>query len=315
MILTSDTGFRAHVLTWGAVIRTLSMRHLEGRQSIVLGFDDFASYPARSPYFGAVVGRYANRIAQGRFTLDGKVHRLHRNENGAHTLHGGAGGTSGRIWTILDHSGTHVSLGLRSPDGDQGFPGAVAMTCRYDIGPGDRIGMTTRAVTDRATPFGLSQHSYFNLDGGPDLSDHQLEVCADVWTPVDDAKIPTGDIADVAGTFLDFRAARRFGPDAVDHNLVLRPQPGLRPAAVLSSMRSGLRLAIQTTKPALQVYDGHLVPLGLVGLGGRRYGPGAGVCLEPQYCPDGPNKPAFGDVILRPDRPYDHRTVWSVSTI
>ncbi len=309
--LRSDSGMVAQVLTWGAVLRDLQVPMPGGAAlGVVLGFDDFAPYPAHSPYFGAVIGRYANRIAGGKFTLNGVSYDLDRNEGDRTTLHGGRGGFSQRIWQIIDVQPDAVTLGLTSPDGDQGFPGQLDVTCRYALGPGNRLSIDFHARTDRPTPVNLTQHSYFNLDGGADVTDHQLCIHADHYTPVSADMIPTGQVLPVQGSRFDFRKARTVidARGDFDQNFVLRRDAGagLQRAATLTSRRSGLRLHLHTTKPGLQFYDGHHIAVPVPGLGGRRYGPKAGLCLEPQFFPDSPNIAAFPDTILQPGMAYHH---------
>lgn len=320
--LTAEGGLQAQILTFGAVIRDLSLPMAAGgRQSLVLGFPTFDPYPVYSPYFGALVGRYANRIGGGRFTLAGQTHVLDRNEAGTTTLHGGSGGFATWVWDIADHSDGHVTLGLISPDGDQGFPGTLQVTCRYTLWPDNRLEVALRARTDRPTPVNLTQHSYFNLDAGPDVSDHLLAVHADSFTPVGQDKIPTGEVLSVAGTPFDLRQDRRLGDLAValDHNFVLRPAPAdpsrMRPVAELTSLRANLRLRVTTTKPGVQIYDGHMLDVAVPGLGGRHYGPRAGLCIETQFFPDSPNQPQFPDTVLAAGANYDHRTIYAFEHI
>ncbi|MBN9135578.1 MAG: galactose mutarotase, partial [Phyllobacterium sp.] len=193
--IQSPSGALAHVLNWGAVIRDLHIPLADGTpQRVVLGFDHFDPYPVQSPYFGALVGRYANRIARGRFTLDGREYQLDRNEGGKQTLHGGAMGTSQRLWTIADWSASSVTLALRLPDGDQGFPGAMKVRCTYRFTADSTLCMDITATTDAPTVTSFAQHSYFNLDASDDIRDHRLQIFADSYTPVADDLIPTGDI-------------------------------------------------------------------------------------------------------------------------
>lgn len=320
--LTAEGGLQAQILTFGAVIRDLSLPLAAGgRQSLVLGFPGFDPYPEHSPYFGALVGRYANRIAGGRFTLAGRTHVLDRNETGTTTLHGGKDGFATRVWDIVDHSDRHVTLGLVSPDGDQGFPGTLQVTCRYTLGSDNRLEVALRARSDQPTPVNLTQHSYFNLDGGPDLSDHMLAVNADSFTPVGQDKIPTGKILPVAGTPFDLRQPRRLGDltVALDHNFVLCPPPAdpsrLRPVAELTSPRANLRLRVSSTKPGVQIYDGHMLDVPVPGLDGRRYGARAGLCIETQFFPDSPNQRQFPATILAAGAVYDHRTIFAFGPI
>lgn len=311
--IQSPSGALAHVLNWGAVIRDLHIPLADGTpQRVVLGFDHFDPYPVQSPYFGALVGRYANRIARGRFTLDGREYQLDRNEGGKQTLHGGAMGTSQRLWTVADWSASSVTLALRLPDGDEGFPGAMEVRCTYRFTADSTLHMDITATTDAPTVAGFAQHSYFNLDGSADIRSHRLQIFADSYTPVADDLIPTGDILPVDATPFEFRASRLIGaypPAAYDHNFVLSGalSDGLRHAASLAA-DNGLELQVHTSEPGLQFYDGRMIAPGLTGLGGRRYGPHAGLCLEAQHFPDSPNQPHFPGTVLRPGETYRQQT-------
>jgi aldose 1-epimerase len=307
-------GLEARVLTWGAVIRDLSWPVANGgRLPLTLGFESFAPYPVHSPYFGAIVGRYANRIAQGRFTLTGQEYLLDRNEGGRTTLHGGGAGFARRIWHIADLTDTGVTLALTSADGDQGFPGTLHSTCTYTLSADNQLEVLLSAQTDQPTPVNLAQHAYFNLDGGADLSNHSLQIFADTYTPAGPDQIPTGQILPIDGTAFDFRQPRMLGQSdiAFDHNFVLSDTASLRRAARLESHKSGISMLVQTTKPGLQFYDGHMVNAATAGHGGRHYGANAGLCLETQFYPDSPNQPGFPDSILQADTEYSHRTVYS----
>ncbi len=313
--LGTPDGLQAQVMTWGAVLTDLSLPLATGgRQRLTLGFDTFDPYPAHSPYFGAVVGRYANRIAGGRFSIAGRQYHLDRNEAGQTTLHGGANGFARRVWRITDLSPSSVTLRLTSVDGDQGFPGTVQATCTYAV-TDHQLEVRFRATTDQPTPVNLAHHAYFNLDGGPDTSDHTLQIFAGSYTPAGTDQIPTGSIDNVEDIALDFRQPRplRQLSRMFDHNFVLSASPGegLRPAARLVSLRSGIGMTVETTKPGLQFYDGGHVNVPAPGHDGRVYGARAGLCLETQFYPDGPNQPGFPDTILRPDGIYAHRTVFS----
>ncbi len=315
--LGRPSGLQAHIITWGGVLRDLSLPLAGGtRLPLTLGFDTFDPYPAHSPYFGAIVGRYANRIAGGRFTHAGRAHQLDRNEAQRTTLHGGGDGFSRRIWRIDELADDSVTLGLTSADGDQGFPGTLIATCTYTI-TDDHLEVRFFAETDQPTPVNLSQHAYFNLDGGPDVRNHSLQIFAGAYTPVGPDQVPTGEILPVDDTVFDLRQPRllRHRQSTFDHNFVLSSRlsetDALRPAARLTSHKSGISMLVQTTKPGLQLYDGHLLNVALLGHGGRKYGRCAGLCLESQYYPDSPNQPGFPDSILLPDRDYAHRTVFS----
>jgi aldose 1-epimerase len=310
-------GLQAQIITWGAVLRDLSLPLAGGtRLPLTLGFDTFAPYPAHSPYFGAIVGRYANRIAGGRFTQGGRIHHLDRNEARKTTLHGGKNGFARRLWQIADLTDDSVTLCLTSTDGDQGFPGTLAACCTYTVTE-NRLEVQFFAKTDQPTPVNLSQHAYFNLDGGPDLRDHDLQIFADAYTPVGPDQVPTGQILPVDDTSFDFRQPRllRQMQSTFDHNFVLSSRPSetnaLRPAARLASHKTGISMLVQTTKPGLQLYDGHLLNVPVPGHGGRTYGRCAGLCLEAQYYPDSPNQPGFPDSILLPGHDYAHLSIFS----
>ncbi len=310
--LRTGGGLLAHVLTWGAVIRDLQVPVGGEQRSVVLGFERLEDYLAHSPFFGAIAGRYANRIAGGRFAIDGVTHALDRNEAGRTTLHGGRGGFSQRIWTIEALDEASVLLSLLSGDGDQGFPGRVRATCRYSLSDEDGLTVALQAETDRPTHVNLAQHSYFNLDGGGTVEGHWLQIHAEAFTEVDPWLIPTGRCLPVAGLGLSpDRAVRVADCRLLDLNFVLSEPAGagqLRRAARMVASGGDLELQVRTTKPGLQVYDGHLLAVPVPGLGGRRYGRRAGLCLETQFFPDSPNRPEFPGSLLQPGQVYDHRT-------
>ncbi len=310
--IRSPAGAVADILNWGAIIRDLQVPLKDGsRQRVVLGFDEFEPYPEKSPYFGALVGRYANRIAHGRFVLDETSVELDRNEHGTQTLHGGSGGVSQRLWSITDHSESAVTLALRLTDGDQGFPGNLDVSCTYGLVGDATLRVDVEAVTDAATVVNFAQHSYFNLDGSSDVRDHRLRILADVYTPVDGNLIPTGEMVPVEGTPYDFRLPRRIGTHGstpYDHNFILSEpiSDGMRFAASLVGT-NGLAMQVHTSEPGLQFYDGAMIPA-LTGLGRSDYHHHAGICLEAQHFPDSPNQPQFPSTILRPGDTYRQRT-------
>lgn len=328
--LRSEAGAEAKIISYGAVVRDLLVPTGARRQRVVLGFDRLGDYLAHSPYFGAIAGRYANRIAGGRFRIGQQDYALSQNEGENH-LHGGLEGFSRRVWQFAGSGPSWVALTLVSPDGDQGYPGNLTTTCLY------RLAQTTLrielvAMCDAVTPVNLCHHSYFNLDGSASILDHRLRVDADFYTPVDATLIPTGEIRSVAATPYDFRAgrpARRMGPEGsqdYDVNFVLNrarldrqaveKESRLAPlafAAALSSEASGLSMQVWTTEPGLQVYDGHLLQPAAPGLDGARYGANAGLCLEPQHFPDSPNRPHFPDTLLWPGQVYRQVTEYRFS--
>lgn len=299
-------GLTAAILSWGAVIQNL---RLTGHDApLVLGFDRFEDYPAHSPYFGAIVGRYANRIAGGRFTIDGERFEADTNFLGKHLLHGGANGFGRRNWRVTDKGPDFITLSLHDPDGEMGFPGALDATCTYRLRMPGTLSVELEASSDRPTLCNLAQHSYFNLDNGGagDILDHRLMLPAAAYLPVDDELIPTGVVRPVEDTAFDFRHARPIRMEAeggqviYDHNFCIAAERGpLRLAAWLQA-QSGVEMEVWTGEPGLQFYAGHNVAPGVPGLGGRQYGACSGLALEAQVWPDSPNRPYFPQAVLRP---------------
>jgi aldose 1-epimerase len=287
---------------------------------VVLGHATAADYLAGTAYLGAVVGRYANRIARGRFVLDGAPVTLATNDRG-NTLHGGPDGFSHRIWERVSASETEAVFALDSPDGDQGFPGRVRAIVRYAV-DGDRVRIEFEASTDSPTIVNLTNHAYFNLDGdgAGTVDEHVLRLAAEQYVPVDADSIPTGGFAPVDGTPFDFRAPRALGTAArtdhpqvrdargLDHDVVLGSGPD-RPAAVLSSPRTRTRLELFTDRPGLQVYTGNFLDGATAGAG-RLLRQGDGVALEPQLHPDTPNRPEFGSTRLAAGETYRAWMEW-----
>lgn len=332
--LGNAAGATASIITYGAVLRDLVVpKPGGGTQRVVLGLETLEDYLNHSPHFGAIAGRYANRIGHGRFLLEGRAHQLPLNQDNRHSLHGGGHGFGKRPWRLLHAEPSAVTLGLVSPDGDAHYPGTLVVTCRYvlttapandaaaspDAPPRSVLRVELSAFTDQATIINLAHHSYFNLDGSADILEHELMLRAPMITPVDAELIPDGSIAPVAGTAFDFRrprAVRHLGEDGTrfwyDHNFVLRREKREPPvngielahAATLSSARSGLAMEVWTTEPCIQFYDGFKVNLPVKGLDGASYGANAGLCLEPQHAPDSPNNPHFPSTILRPGELY-----------
>lgn len=300
-------GLTAKVLSWGSVIQDL---RLEGHAPpLVLGFEDFASYPLHSPFFGATPGRCSNRIADGRFTLDGREVQLDRNERGVTHLHGGTDNIAVRNWKIADLSDDRVVLAITDPDGRGGYPGNCEITATYHLQDDGVLSVVYEAVTDAATPVNLCQHSYFNLDGRADVLSHDLMIAADHYLPVDARLIPTGEMRAVAGTVFDFRRLSPVRRDEngaqvpYDHNFCLsRQRVAKRAVAIARSLDCGISMEVRTTEPGVQFYAGCYVDIAAPGLEGRRYGPFAGFCLETQVWPDAVNHPDFPPAILRPGK-------------
>lgn len=293
-------GMQVRIITWGATVQDLRV----GPQRVILGADDLATYLGGLRYAGAMVGRFANRIGQARFALDGTEHHTDPNFQDRHTLHGGATGTGARLWSLEDIGPDHATLGILLPDGDGGFPGELTARVTYAILPGPALSVTTEATTTRATPCSFAHHGYFVLDDTGDITGHLLQVDAAGYLPVDDGLIPTGQVAPVEGTPFDFRDGRRIGADRYDHNLCLSPQRvACRPVARLTSPVSGLEMIVETTESGLQIYDGRHLG-GVAGHGNRRLRANAGLAMEAQCWPDAPNRPDFPDAILRPGATY-----------
>jgi aldose 1-epimerase len=302
-VILQNPHLRVSVDPFGGRLTSIEVNDRSGHAThVLLGFDDPSVY-RMVPSFGALLGRYANRIAGGRFSLDGQEFALARND-GAHTLHGGHGGFHSVIWDVLAQSQTELVLQHISPDGDQGFPGQVTARATYRLDQ-CTLWLEWSATTTRPTVLNLSTHPYFNLAGpdSPDIGAHELTVFADAWLPTDAAQIPTGDIRDVAGSAFDFRAPTHLSPrlaDMIDHGFVLRPPDGqLRLAARLSHPPTGRAMEVHTTQPSLQVYTANKFNATLPGRGGP-YQRWAGIALEPQHFPNAPNEPAFPSTLLRP---------------
>ncbi|WP_030450849.1 aldose epimerase family protein [Herbidospora cretacea] len=282
-------GLTAAVLTYGCVIQSLEVDGVD----VVLGCDTLGDYLTRSRYFGAVVGRYGNRIAGGRFDLDGTTYRLARN-NGTAALHGGVRGFDKRVWSAEPSPGS-ITLRHVSPDGEEGYPGTLSVAVTYTLAA-RALRIDYAAVTDAPTVLNLTNHSYFNLAGGGDVLGHVVTIDADAYTPVDEHKIPTGELAPVEGTPFDFRSPRAVGArmgGAYDHNYVLNPGGLVR-------VECGDRvMEVTTDQPGVQFYAGGMLSPELT-----PYGPHAGLCLETQHFPDSPNQPGFPPVVLRPGEEF-----------
>ncbi|MFW5951177.1 MAG: aldose epimerase family protein [Gemmatimonadota bacterium] len=330
--LTSPGGLAVEVLDHGGIIRALRVPDRDGRiEDVVLGLDEPAAYVENPAYFGALIGRYANRIARGRFSIDGAEHRLATNEP-PHHLHGGRRGFDAVTWRaepVRDRGGDGLVLRYTSPDGEEGYPGTLRVRVRYTVTPANELVVEYHATADRPTPVNLTQHSYFNL-GGPGSAhvlDHVLEIPADRFVPVDGTQIPTGELRPVAGTPFDFRTPRPIGErlhhrdeqlgigGGYDHSYVVRAAggPGPRLAARVRDPGSGRVLEVRTTEPGIQLYTGNGLD-GVAGKDGRPYVAHAGVALETQHFPDSPNQPHFPSTILRPGGSYESLTVYAFTT-
>jgi aldose 1-epimerase len=332
--LKNARGITARVITYGATLQSLAAPDRNGAPAeVTLGYDTAAEYEAKPNYFGVTVGRYANRIAGGRFTLDGRAFQLTQNDK-ANSLHGGAQGFDKRNWRILSVASgptARVVLGLTSPDGDQGYPGKLEVTVTYSLDEGGDLTIAYDASTDKPTVVNMTNHALFNMagDGAPEgTSRHVMTIPARAYTPVDQALIPTGELRPVAGSAFDFRAPRlvalslRDGRDpqivigrGYDHNFALDKGQTAEPqlAARLEDPVSGRVLEVLTTEPGVQVYTGNFLDGTVVGRGGRIYRMGDGIALEPQKFPDSPNQPGFASARVEPGKPYRHVMIYRLS--
>lgn len=311
--LTNDLGYSVDIITYGGAITSLWAPDRNGAfADIVLGFETLDEYVSNPRYFGALIGRHANRIAGGRFTLNGVEYQLPTN-NGANHLHGGFKGFDKRVWNAKEEDDV-LHLSYFSKDGEEGYPGNVEAFVDYRLSDNE-LSIEYRASTDEDTIVNLTNHSYFNLNGKGTILKHELTLNADHFTPVSDDLIPTGEIAPVAGTPMDFRCGRAIGSEislisGYDHNFVLNDWDGtLRSAVNLYDPSSGRVLEILTTQPGMQFYSGNFLDGSFSGKNGFAYVKYAGLCLEPQHFPDAPNHPNFPSTVLRPGEEYRQSTV------
>ena len=326
--ISNDKGVSAEIISYGAIVVSLTAPNRNGQlEDIILGFDDLASYEKDNTFQGAIVGRYGNRIAGGKFSLDGKVYQLNLNDGPNH-LHGGPKGFFKVIWDIEQLDSQSVRLTYVSPDGEEGYPGEVKISVVYTITDDDALRIDYYGTTDRPTILNPTSHCYFNLSGSPKntILDHELMLNADFFTPIDEFSIPTGEIRPVVGTPLDFRVPKPIGRDIAaedeqikfgkgyDHNWVINGKPGqVRLAATVYESKSGRLMECLTDQAGLQFYSGNFLDGSLIGKGGIRYNYRCALCLEAQAFPDSPNKPHFPSVVLRPGEEYRQTTIYRFS--
>lgn len=330
-VLKNKNGVEVHVINYGGIITHLKAPDKNGKlEDIVLGYDSLGGYLRETPYFGAIIGRYGNRIANGRFTLDGKQYTLVQNNNGQH-LHGGTVGFDKVFWNIAEidsESGMAIRLTYLSKDMEEGYPGNLSVTVDYTLTDDNELKFDYSATTDKATVINLTQHTYFNLSGNArrDITDHILTLNADEYLPVSKVLIPTGKPAPVAGTPFDFNTPTQVGlrinekneqlklAGGYDHCWILAGPEGMKTAGSLYDSISGRTVEVRTTEPGIQFYSGNFLTGSITGKGGVVYKHRYGLCLETQHYPDSPNQPQFPTVVLKPGETYKTQTIYKFGT-
>lgn len=318
--LVNSQGLKARIITYGAILSELWVPNSKGElTNVVLGFDNLAQYLNGHPFFGATTGRVANRIAKGKFTLDGRDHSLAIN-NGPNALHGGLRGFDKQLWNATPRGNNSIAFTYLSPDGEEGYPGNLDVEVVCTLTDQNELKIDYIAQTDKTTIVNLTNHSYFNLAGSGDILDHEAEINADRYTPVNAELIPTGEIASVKNGPLDFTKPTRIGnriaelkpvPGGYDHNFVLNKKSDeLSFAGRVSDPRSGRSIEVLTTEPGMQLYTGNFLDGKLTGIGGFNYKQHSGLCLETQHFPDSIHHPHFPTTVLRPGQTFRSTTVF-----
>ena len=323
--LTNKNGMVVKILNYGGTVTNIITPDKNGKMgNVILGYDSLSGYrQPGNPFFGSLVGRYANRIANAKFTLDGKEYTLAKND-GPNTLHGGLKGFDKVIWTVKSFNDSGLLLSYSSKDGEEGYPGNFTADVMYSLSDDNGLKIGYTAVTDKATPVNLTNHSYFNLSAGADstILDHELMLKAEKYTPVNKTLIPTGNIDNVKGTPMDFTISKKVGrdiaqvPGGYDHNWVFqKPENRFDLVASLYHQASGRYMEVRTTEPGIQFYSGNFLNSRLKNTrDGVKYVKHAGLCLETQHFPDSPNQPAFPNTILKPGETYQQITVYKFGT-
>ena len=324
--LRNAGGAEAMITNYGGIVVSLKVPDRSGKLGdVVLGYDNLKDYIKASPYFGALIGRYGNRISKGRFELDGKRYQLATN-NAPNALHGGLKGFDKVVWSakpLSTKNGPSLELSYVSKDGEEGYPGNLAVKAVYTLTDKNELRIDFTATTDKPTIVNLTHHSYFNLAGEGDILAHEVTIKADKFTPIDKTFIPTGELRPVAGTPFDFRKQTKIGSRiknddqqlkfglGYDHNWVVRDKPGrLALMAKVTDPASGRTMEVLSTEPGLQFYSGNFLDGTNVGKGGKVYRHRTGFCMEPQHFPDSPNKPQFPSVVLRPGQTYKNTIIY-----
>ncbi len=323
--LRNSSGMEARICNYGGLVVSLKTPDRNGKMTdVVLGYDNLESYIKRNPFFGALVGRYANRIAKAKFVLDGKTYTLAANHKGINSLHGGLKGFDKVMWKAtasVKNGEPSLELTYFSKDGEEGFPGNLNVTATYTLTRDNALRLDYTATTDKDTVVNFSHHSYFNLAGDGDVLNHEVMINADKFTPVDSTLIPTGELRPVAGTPFDFRTPHKIGErigaadeqlkiaGGYDHNWVInKPANALALCARVTEPTSGRVMEVLSTEPGLQFYSGNFLDGSITGKGGRAYHGRAAFCMEPQHFPDSPNQPSFPSTVLKPGQVF-HSTI------
>jgi aldose 1-epimerase len=331
--LRNARGMEATIMTYGGIVTSLKVPDKNGKfDDVVLGYDNLDGYIKSSPYFGALIGRYGNRIAKGKFSLDGQTYTLAVN-NAPNSLHGGVKGFDKVVWKVeeaeVGEHGPKLELTYLSKDGEEGYPGNLKVKATYTLTEDNALQLKFKATTDKATVCNLTHHSYFNLAGGGDVLGHVVQINADTFTPVDSGLIPTGELLPVAGTPFDFRTPTAIGAHinetnneqikfagGYDDNWVLNKKSagGLELAARVSEPTSGITMEVWTTSPGIQFYTGNFLDGTITGKSGRVYQARNAFCMEPQHFPDSPNHPAFPTTELKPGETYKNTIIYKFAT-
>ena len=324
--LTNQSGASVSITNYGGRVVSLLVPNKDGKLTdVVLGYDKIASYQKEGePFFGALIGRYGNRIGKGKFTLEGKTYQLQLND-GTNTLHGGKDGFFSKVWDA-QQDGQKLTLTYTSADGEAGYPGKLSVTVIYTFTEENALVIDYKATTDKATVVNLTNHAYFNLsgEGSPSILDHELMIAADAITPVDSTLIPTGKLQPVKGTPFDFNVAKAIGKDienkgdeqlvfgkGYDHNFALKTVSGTTPVATVKSPISGITMEVYTSEPGLQFYSGNFMTgKDKDGKGGKSYPHRSAFCLETQHFPDAPNHSNFSSTVLKPGDTYTTSTTY-----
>lgn len=321
--LTNKNVVEVSITNYGGIITSIAVPDREGKaENIVLGVDTFEEYFRGTYYFGAIIGRYSNRIKDARFSIDDELFELQANDGNNH-LHGGVTGFDKVVWAVDPQTENSVTLSYLSKDGEEGYPGNLNVQVTYSLNDKNELMITYKASTDQATPVNLTNHSYFNLSGDPEdlILDHELMIDADHYTPVNDELIPTGVISTVDDTPFDFREAQTIGSrinlveGGYDHNWILNRYSGeVRLVATLYHADSGREMEVLTSEPGIQFYSGNFLDETLTGSKGEQFIKHSGLCLETQHFPDSPNHPAFPSTLLMPGETYESTTIYRFSS-